>query len=124
MLLHDANAAHLDDGHLEPATGFDYDRIDQSCFGVEERKQTDFEGAAALMRRLFEWHFQDGMNNPEGVLIRGAILDWFFVPQLRPLTMVELARGFGKKKQSFGRWVDHFYRTFPEFAPYSTKQRK
>jgi len=42
--------------------------------------------------------------------IRATILCWVFLEHLRPLTLTDLARASGKKKQSIGRWVDEFKR--------------
>ena len=116
--------AHAEDGELEPAVGFDYDAIDRNTFGILPAPEPDamppdaMEAACVGFTRLMEWLWQDGMKNSEGLQIRAAILCWVFLSQLRPLTMTQMAAGFGKKKQSLGRWVDDYKRQpdFPRIA--------
>ncbi len=132
----DSHTCHAEDGHLEPSVEFDYDSIDRNVFhteqddkrpmcdvgdtdNVEDSKAfkdfTDLEidAACKVFTRLVEWIWQDGMKNVEGLQIRASIVCWIFLSQLRPLTLTEMAKGFGKKKQSLGRWVDDFKRAFP-----------
>ena len=110
---------HGEDGQLEPTCNFPYDEVDQSLFGAEARKElndlsaADFEAASRVFRALVSWMWQNGMKNPQGLNLRAIIVCWVFLEHLRPLTLTELARAFGKKKQSLGRWVDDFKRAFP-----------
>ncbi len=110
---------HAEDGHLEPTVGPDWDAIDRGAFHVEpesdDRTLTpeQAEAACRMFASLVEWIWQSGMKNPEGITIRAIIVCWRFVPELGSLTLTEMARGFGKKKQSLGRWVDDFKRRFP-----------
>ena len=115
-------ASHAEDGHLEPACGFDFDSIDRNVFHVEpqgfdedeEFTPEEIDAACAVVTRLVEWLWQDGMKNVDGLQNRSVVLCWVFLSQLRTLTMTEMAKGFGKKKQSLGRAVDDFKRRFPK----------
>ncbi len=71
------------------------------------------DAALKVFSRLLEWIWQNGMKNSEGLTIRAVIACWIFLKHLRPLTLTQMARGFGKKKQSLGRWVDDFKIAFP-----------
>ena len=96
----------------------------RNTFGILPAPEPDamppdaMEAACVGFTRLMEWLWQDGMKNSEGLQIRAAILCWVFLSQLRPLTMTQMAAGFGKKKQSLGRWVDDYKRQpdFPRIA--------
>jgi len=111
--------AHNEAGQIEATTDFDYDELDARLFNV--RPETDLEQFSAeemerglkVFRVLTEWMWQDGMKNSDGLTIRSIIVCWIFLKHLHPLTLTEIARGFGKKKQSLGRWVDDFKRAFP-----------
>jgi hypothetical protein len=41
------------------------------------------------------------------------VQNWFLIKELQPLSLTQLARMYGKDKQSLGRWVDDFKRRFP-----------
>lgn len=116
----DHEHAHAEDGHVEPIVGFDYATIDRAVFHVEPEDDPEIlsadeiDAACAVFRKLVEWMWQNGMNQPEGLLIRAIIICWVFTPQLRALTLTQMAQGFGKKKQSLGRWVDDFKKAFPK----------
>jgi hypothetical protein len=111
------------DGRAIPSEDFDYEAIDRNVFGADEIE--NFRGMPAesidlalkLHRVMLEWIFQDGMKNPEGIKIRAILACWIWLPYLEPLTLTELATGFGKQKQSFGRWVDDFKRHFSFITP-------
>ena len=112
--------AHGEGGELVPAAEFDYDAIDRTVFDfrkpdsdLEQFSAEDLERSVKGMQRLCEWIWQTGMKNPDGVKIRAIICCWVILPELRPLTLTQLARGYGLKKQSIGRWVDDFKRVFP-----------
>ena len=115
----DRDTCHAEDGHLEPSCEFDYEAIDRKVFHVEPEEDPEqlsaeeIDAACKVFTRLVEWIWQDGMQNVQGLQIRAAIVCWIFLSQLRPLTLTEMAKGFGKKKQSLGRWVDDFKRAFP-----------
>jgi hypothetical protein len=93
------------------AIDFDYAALDR--LPPEPDQTYDIDLALKAFTHLVEWVWQDGMNNVEGLQIRASIVCWIFLPQLRPLTLTQMAQGFGKKKQSLGRWVDDFKRCFP-----------
>ena len=105
---------------MEPSCGFDYEAIDRDVFRVEPQQDNEaltpaeIAAACAVISRLVEWLWQDGMKNCDGLQNRATVLCWVFLSQLRTLTMTEMAKGFGKKKQSIGRAVDDFKRTFPK----------
>lgn len=110
---------HDESGALIPVEGFDYAAVDRNHFDpgtVEELSKLSAEQMDAgikLNRCTLEWIFADGMNNKDGVAIRAILCCWIYLPWLRPLTMEELAAGFGMDKQSFGRWHDVFKKDFP-----------
>jgi hypothetical protein len=105
--------------HPVPVCQFDYDAVDQAVFGFagdeeqNELTQEQVNGAVLMLRLLLNWVWQDGMKNPDGLQLRSMVICWVFLKELRPMQLSELARGFGKKKQSLGRWVDDFKRRFP-----------
>jgi hypothetical protein len=115
------NLAHADDGGVVPISHFDYAKIDADLFS-----SADFEGdnselsaeemqrALKFVRSVMGWIAQNGMKNPEGVKIRALIACWVLLEYLHPLTLTELANGFGKHKQSLGRWVDDWKVKFPQ----------
>jgi hypothetical protein len=108
-----------EDGHPQGTVDFDYDAIDRNAFHVEPEKEAEvsaenLEAAARAFRQLVEWMWQDGMKNDEGLKLRAIIVCWVFLDHLNPVSLTELARAFGKKKQSLGRWVDDFKRVFPK----------
>jgi len=107
---------HGEDGRIEPTIDFDYDAIDRSVFEIdwENVSGADLEASSKVFKAMVGWVWQDGMRNPEGMNIRSIIVCWVFLDHLRPLTLTELSRAFGKKKQSLGRWVDDFKRAFPD----------
>lgn len=110
--------AHGDDKRIVSSNEFDYDLVDERIFGCSSTDpdaltQDDIDRALKLFSTLLQWMWQDAKNNPEGLQIRAMICCWIFLKELRPLQLSELARGFGKDKQSLGRWHDHFKRKFP-----------
>lgn len=107
--------AHAEDGHLEPSVEFDYDAIDRRESQPPEPEHSDEEiaGACKVITRLVEWIWQDGMKNTDGLQIRAAVVCWVFLAHLRPINEAQLAAGFGKHKQSVGRWVAKFKEKFP-----------
>lgn len=115
----DHDTCHEEDGSLARSQEFDYEAIDRNVFRVEPKDDSDefsaeeIDAACKVFTRLVEWIWQDGMKNVEGLQIRAIIVCWIFLSQLRPLTLTQMAAGFGKRKQSLGRWVDDFKRSFP-----------
>lgn len=120
------DACHSEDGSIEPAIGFDFEGIyerENDVFHVEPQSNGSVElspealdAARKVIVRVFEWVWANGTKNVDGLQNRAAIACWKFLPQLRPLTMVQLAAGFGKDKQSLGRAADSFKIAFPELA--------
>lgn len=109
---------HDESGPVE-VENFDYDRVDQVVFGFEQPadlsklSREDMERGIACFRALMQWIWQSGSKNPDGLKIRAIICCWIFLSELQSLTESQMARGFGLKKQSLGRWVEHFKRAFP-----------
>jgi len=120
------DACHAEDGAIEPAIGFDFDSIyerDGDVFHVEPQNNAQecltpeaLDAARKLIVRVLEWVWSDGTKNVDGLQNRAAVACWKFIPHLRPLTMVQLASGFGKHKQSIGRAADSFAIAFPELS--------
>ncbi len=109
--------AFSDDGEPEPFVMPDFDAIDGEVFDREDSKlemsPEEIEVALKMFRTMVEWQFQNGMSNPNGLKIRAIIVCWVFLERLHSMTLTEMARGFGMKKQSLGRWVDEFKIAFP-----------
>ena len=117
------DTAFDDQGRVVGVQHFDYDEIDsrlrENLFSPEAQEElsqlTPEEVAAGLklFRALVRWMWQDGMKNVNGLAIRSMIVCWIFIEELHPLTLTQVARGFGRHKQSHGRWVEIFKRCFP-----------
>lgn len=110
--------AHAEDGHYVQTIDFDYDEVDRSFKPVqldEPQMFTEEEVRAAikLLQTLLRWQWQTITKNEQGGFNRMAICCWIFLAELRSLTLTDLARGFGKDKQSLGRHVDQFKKAFP-----------
>lgn len=114
-----SQSAHEEDGHLVPVQPFDWDTVDEKIFGpkpeieLADFTQEDVDRALTVLRALLQWIWQCGMKNTDGVKIRAIVVCWIFLKELRPLTLTQLSRGYGMKKQSIGRWVDEFKNAFP-----------
>lgn len=67
-------------------------------------------------RRVYSWIYQPPCKDMDGFICRSIIGAWVFIPEIRSLTLTEIAGRFGKHKQSLGRWVDDFKRQFPEIT--------
>lgn len=113
------NAGYDDSSELHPTCGPDWEAIEVNCDGqdfieaVKELRAEHLEGALIVIRGLMAWTYQNGSTNMEGKAIRNAIIEWLVLPQLRHLTLTQISKAYGKHKQSLGRWVDDFKRTFP-----------
>ncbi len=111
--------ARDDEGRATPTTQFDYDAVDANLFGAPDKwdlkhiTPQEAEAAFRMFRALLTWIFQNGMKNPQGVLIRAIIMCWIFLPELRSLQLSQMARAYNMDKQSLGRWVDVFKQDFP-----------
>lgn len=110
---------HTDDGKLVPTEPFDYDKIDDAVFqhkpetDLTEFSPEELEKVRKGLRVILQWIWQNGMKNTDGITIRAILACWIFLEELRPMELSQLARGFGKQKQSLGRWHDDFKRCFP-----------
>lgn len=114
--------AHEEDGHITGTTEFDFEKVERNLFGqqptandLSQISALELEAAEKAFTRLLDWVWQNGMKNPEGVKIRAIVVCWVFLKHLRPMTLSELAQGYGMKKQSLGRWVDQFKADFPKY---------
>jgi hypothetical protein len=111
--------AHGEDGRPVPFEEFDYATVNKNVDGWEpetdlsEFTQEDIDRALKVLRTLLQWVWQMGMKNADGIQIRAILVCWIFLKELRPLELSDLGRGFGKPKQSFGRWHDNFKNHFP-----------
>jgi hypothetical protein len=104
------------DGQVTLTEDFDYAKVSRALGETWEEPEVndDIHVKAQDLAKLFQWHYQGECKDLDGWNCRAIILDWIFVPQLRSYSMTEMAGRFGKKKQSLGRWVDDFKKTFPE----------
>jgi hypothetical protein len=115
----DPNAESAWDENSQPvgAVEFDYDevsrRLEEDLFDPDDREldsltPQEAEKALKCIRWIVRWLWQDGMKNTDGLTIRAILVCWIFIEELRPLSMSDMARGFGcRDKQSLGRWHDH-----------------
>lgn len=120
---------HDEDGQLANSVEFPYGEV-QASLGdpPPEDDETEFspeeiDAACKVFRSLVSWIWQSGMKNTDGITIRAIIVCWIFLNHLHPLSLTEIARGFGKKKQSLGRWVEDFKRRFPQVKTCHMKQQ-
>ena|SRR5688572_18371057 len=113
--------AHEEDGHITGVTEFPYEEIDRRVFQCDPENdlsnvsQRELDASVRAFIRLVEWMYQTGMKNPDGLKIRAIIVCWVFLKWIRCESLTVMARGYGLKKQSLGRWVDEFKRKFPEY---------
>lgn len=109
--------AHEENGSLTQIVEFPFHEVSKNLKEKpeidEEFSPEEIEAACKVFTSLVSWIWQNGMKNPNGITIRAIIVCWLFVKELRPLSLTEIARGFGKKKQSLGRWVEDFKLKFP-----------
>src|SRR2546421_532208 len=63
--------------------------------------------------RAYPKKWTGAMKNTDGFQIRAAVVCWVFLAHPRPINEAQLAAGFGKHKQSVGRWVAKFKEKFP-----------
>lgn len=113
-----SSLGHGEGGELVPIEQFDYDAVDRDLFDLDPKElagftQKEIDAAFKMHDALMRWMWQNGMRNENGLQIRASILCWIFIPELRPMTETDLARVFGKDKQSLNRWVVHFKKFFP-----------
>jgi hypothetical protein len=112
------SSGHGDDGKRVLVEDFDYDAIDSNLFQIDPEElagltQKEIDISLKLMDTVMRWIWQNGMRNLDGLQIRSMIACWIFIRELRPLTETQLAQIFGKDKQSVGRWVDEWKKSFP-----------
>jgi len=110
-----------DDGGITLTSDFAYDELD-AALGYEPT-ELDIEGALECMRRVWRWVYQTPCTDLDGFMCRCIVACWVFVPELRAETMTHIAGRFGKKKQSLGRWVVNFQKTFPEITKHLQHQK-
>ncbi len=113
--------AHAEDGSLVKTEWFDYDEVDRKVFKVPapttEEEYLTARLTIAALQHVLRWAFQNGMNNPAGLIIRIKILCWNLLPEVQEsYNLTELAGEDDKAKQSFGRWQDDFKKRFPKIA--------
>jgi hypothetical protein len=106
---------HGEDGKIVRAVDFDYSGVDAILGEIVQEKPSiqDIELALDAFRSLLKWIWQNGKNDSNGIQIRSMIVCWIFLEELRSLSMEDIANGFGKHKQSLGRWHDDFKKQFP-----------
>jgi len=113
---HDASRFGFgDSGDIEQVVQFPYDEID----GVEAEEEIpsmtreEIEAALKTFRALVRWIWQDGKRNDNGLLLRTVIACWIFLPEVRQHNLTQIAHQFGRDKESPGRWVVDFKKSFP-----------
>ena len=106
------------EGQPEATTDFPYDEIDRRLSDPES-PPTRVDGEGRLLKTVLEWVADKVPRHGNGLEIRATIAAWIFLPYLRGYTMTELAAMIGRDKQSVGRWVDDFRKSFPGVLPNS-----
>jgi len=86
---------------------FDYDAIDG------ERDEDPEISGVELVSALCEWVVQTVPRNRDGIELRAVIAAWTFCSHLRGYNLTEISAMVGRDKQSLGRWVEDFKKTFP-----------
>lgn len=99
---------HFADGGITETVDFAYPDIEPYKF------DDHIDMACQCQSKIWAWVYQPPAIDMDGFMVRCLIACWIFVPELRTLSMTEMAGRFGKKKQSLGRWVEDFKKTFPE----------
>src|SRR5438128_2717486 len=120
-----------ENGKPTPVANFDYEAIDKNLQTDRkeirracrngELSQEDFDRALALCGTLARWIFQSGRPDRGGLSIRAIIVCWHMLAEIRDQPLTQVALRFGKHKQSFGRWVDDFKKTFPRWRIAATR---
>src|SRR5689334_14493304 len=107
--------AFAEDGSLTPVVNFDFDEVDRNLSGAKEIDQPNAsdEKAIQAVQKIVSWIFQSGKQNDEGYKVRATIAAWRALPQYHHYTETEMAALLGKHKQSVGRWVTDWKKTFP-----------
>lgn len=109
----------FDEHGLAETVDFDYDAIDarmgnaltpnQAAVHPNSRNQESI----VVLQEVLDWICQKVPKNQNGIEIRATIASWIFLPHLRTLNLTEVSALVGRDKQSLGRWVDDFKKTFP-----------
>jgi hypothetical protein len=125
MNSHNQHDVFDEGGEHAEAVGFDYDAVERelgtNLFSTEAKQELEeltpeeAEAVYQMFRRLLLWWWQDGVvRNESGLVVRGILLCWIFVKELRDgHSLTEMAESSGRFKQSLGRWHDRFKRDFP-----------
>lgn len=112
LMLDETTPGYNDESKLEPTCGPDWDAIEKAVGGIDfaaelaDIKLEDMERAFKVIQALMAWIHQNGSANLNGVAIRAIIVCWLTLPHLRSLTLTQVAKCYGLKKQSVGRWVE------------------
>ena len=106
-----------DHGAVTLACDFPFSQVDEpepQLIAVPGRPSSiAIEMACECQRQIWEWIYQPPCEDIDGFVCRCIIATWIFNPHLHSYSEAEIARRFGKKKQSLDRWSQDFKRTFP-----------
>jgi hypothetical protein len=106
------NVGYDDNSELQPAVPPDWGAIEEACGEIDflneikDLKAEELEKAFKVIQALMAWIHQNGSTNLNGIAIRAIVVSWITLPHLRPLSLTQLANGYGMKKQSVGRWLE------------------
>jgi hypothetical protein len=120
-----ADVAYGEDGSVVESVDFPFHELDGlEVVGELKPLAADLAGSSdeiiaqltvAGIERVFDWIFQDGMNNSDGLMQRTKVALWNLHRVVNAeYTLTSLAGEDEKHKQSFGRHHDSFKRRFPE----------
>lgn len=117
-----------EDSRLEATEDFDWGDLAERLGEADDAKFTHGYAQWLRLQQLAEglarWTYQSPSHtNTDGIAIRTIVQNWFLIKELQPLTLTQLARMYGKDKQSLGRWVDDFKRRFPGLRNCHMKER-
>lgn len=119
-----APLAHAEDGSVIESVPFPFEEI----YAQDESQSRNSDLgpdvqalatilAVQMLNKVLRWQFQNGMNNPNGLIIRCKVLCWNVLPEVQDsYNLTELAGETRQDKQSFGRWQDDFKKQFPKIA--------
>jgi len=119
------DVAYGEDGAVVETVDFPFHELDGlELVGELKPLTADLTGSSdeiiaqltvAGIERVFDWIFQDGMNNSDGLMQRTKVALWNLHRVVNSeYTLTSLAGEDDKHKQSFGRHHESFKRRFPE----------
>lgn len=76
----------------------------------------DVDAVLEMHNRVWRWVYNAPCKDINGLLCRCIVACWILYEPLRKYNQTEIAKRFGKKKQSLNRWIVSFKKEFPEIG--------